>query len=129
MNAMPTSEDESSVRIRRLERRLTIVTALFAAFVVLVFAVELHDVRAQRRAFWTSSLFASEFNLPPPQAWPSQAVSAGIAPSADGSAIAFWLAPSPLQSLGVCPGNGVSEGWAAGDQPPFATSAGHIAGR
>ena len=100
MNVMPTSEDESSIRMRRLERRLTIVTALFAAFVLLVVAVELHDVRAQRCAFWTSSLFAREFNLPPPQAWPAQAVSAGIAPSADGNAIAFWLAPSPLQSLG-----------------------------
>ena len=65
-----------------------------------------HDVRARRRAFWTTSLFASELNLPPPQIWPSQAVSAGLAPSTDGKSISLWLAPGVLQQLGDPRGSG-----------------------
>jgi len=59
-----------------------------------------HDVHAQRRAFWTNSLLASELNIPPPQSWPAQSVSAGLAPEADGKSISFWLAPGVLQELG-----------------------------
>jgi hypothetical protein len=81
-------------RVQRLERKVRYLSGSLVLFVGLSIVVALHDVRAMRRSFVTASLFAREFNIPPPS--DLSVLGGGFARSTDGKSIALWLAANSL---------------------------------
>lgn len=86
-------------RIRRLERRITVLAVILAVVVVGFTVIFSYDVRQNHRVLRTTSLFAREVNVPWPQDWVhTTRVNAGIATSKDGNEVSLWLAGSPLSA-------------------------------